>query len=421
MAVALEVAHRADRPVDGDLVEVGPAQPDELGVDVGEQAALQQRIGREVDAGHDVAGMEGDLLGLGEEIDRVLVQHHAADRRERNDLLGDDLGRIEDVEVELVGRRLVEGLDVERPFGEVAVVDRLPQIAPRVVGIGAGDLHRLVPQGRGRADAGPPMELHEGRFVPGIDQAEGVDAEALDVAQRARDGAIRHRPHQHVHALGHQRDEVPESVVRRGRLREAAVRLHLHGMDKVGELHRILDEEHRDVVADQVEIALVGIELHGEAAHVARRVDRARAARHRREAREDLGPLARVLQERGLGQARQVLDRLEVAMRARAAGMDDALGNALVVEMGDLLAQDEILEQRRPARAALQRILVVGDRRALVGGERIVGGGGGLVEFAAGRRGGWCGLTSWAFSRNDPLARRPAAQPVAFQGVKQSK
>ncbi len=395
MAVALEVAHRADRPVDGDLVEVGPAQPDQLGVDVGEQPALQQRIGREVDAGHDMAGMEGDLLGLGEEIDRVLVQHHAADRRQRDDLLGDDLGRIEDVEVELVGRLLVEGLDVERPFGEVALVDRFPQVAPRVVGIGAGDLHRLVPQRGGGADAGPPVELHEGRFVPGIDQAEGVDAEALDVAQRARDGAIRHRPHQHVHALGHQRDEIPEGVVRRGRLREAAIRLHLHGMDQVGELHRVLDEEHRDVVADQVEVALVGIELHGEAAHVARRVDRAGAARHRREAREDLCPFARVLQERGLGQARHVLERLEVAVRGRAAGMDDALGNAFMVEMGDLLAQHEILEQRRAARPALQRILVVRDRRALIGGERLVGGCRGLVGLAAGDGDGLAAV-AWA-------------------------
>ena len=58
-------------------------------------------------------------------------------------------------------------------------------------------------------------------------------------------------------ALGHQRDEVPEGVVRRGRLREAAVGLHLHGVDEVGELDRVLDEEHRDVVADEVPVALL--------------------------------------------------------------------------------------------------------------------------------------------------------------------
>ena len=44
---------------------------------------------------------------------------------------------------------------------------------------------------------------------------------------------------------------------------------------------------------------------------------------------------------------RQRLVALEVAVRAGAARVDDALGDALVVEVGDLLAEDEVLEQRR--------------------------------------------------------------------------
>ena len=65
----------------------------------------------------------------------------------------------------------------------------------------------------------------------------------------------------------------------------------------------------------------------------------------------------------------QRLVALEVAVRAGAARVHDALGNALVIEVRDLLAQDEIFEQRGPAQAGLQRVLVVGDRHALVGGE----------------------------------------------------
>ena len=53
--------------------------------------------------------------------------------------------------------------------------------------------------------------------------------------------------------------------------------------------------------------------------------------------------------------------------------MHDALGNALVVEVGDLLAKDEVLEQRRPAQARLQRVLIVGDGHALIGRQRAVG------------------------------------------------
>jgi hypothetical protein len=68
-------------------------------------------------------------------------------------------------------------------------------------------------------------------------------------------------------------------------------------VNKVRELHRILDEEHRDVVADQVPIALFGVELHGEAAHVARRIDRACAAGHGGKAREDWGLLTFALKD----------------------------------------------------------------------------------------------------------------------------
>jgi hypothetical protein len=56
------------------------------------------------------------------------------------------------------------------------------------------------------------------------------------------------------------------------RLRDLHVRVRLGGVDDVGELDAVLDEEDGDVVADQVEHALVGVELHREAPHVAHRV-----------------------------------------------------------------------------------------------------------------------------------------------------
>ena len=251
------------------------------------------------------------------------------------------------------------------------------------IGIGAADLDGLVPEHRSGAGDRPPVELHEGRFALGVDEAERMHAEAFDHAERARDGAIRHRPHQHVHALGHQRREIPERVVRRAGLRVAAVGLHLHGVDEVGKLDGILDEEHRDVVADQIEVAFLGIELDGEAAHVARQVDRAGAAGDGGEPHEDLGLLLRVLQEGRLGELGERFRRLEIAMRAGAARMHDALGDALMVEMGDLLAQDEIFEQARAALAALERILIVGDRRSLVRRQPLLRTAGILVRLPA--------------------------------------
>ena len=179
--------------------------------------------------------------------------------------------------------------------------------------------------------------------------------------------AVGHDPHDHVHALGRQRDEVPEVVVRGLRLRKAAVRLLLGRVDQVGELDRVLDEEDRDVVADEVPVALLGVELDREAAHVARQVGRALVAGDRREAHERLGLLARPLEEVGAGHVAERLVGLEEAVRAEAAGVHDPLGDALVVEVEDLLAEVEVLEQRRAARGRpAQRVLVVGDRHALL-------------------------------------------------------
>ena len=184
--------------------------------------------------------------------------------------------------------------------------------------------------------------------------------------------------------FGHQRDEVPEVVVRRLRLREAAVGLLLHGVDEVGELDRVLDEEDRDVVADEVPVALLRVELHGEAAHVAGQVERALVAGDGREPDEHRRPLARPLEQVGAGEVGERLVVLEVAVRAEAAGVDDPLGDALVVEVEDLLAEVEVLEQRRAALADPQRVLVVGDRDALLRRQPRPVRRRGLVGLAAG-------------------------------------
>ena len=104
----------------GRWVKFGPTEPLELGIEVGEVAPLEQRVVAEVDAGHDVLGAEGDLFGLGEEVVDGAVEDQPADAAHRHQLLGDDLGGVEDVEVERVGEVVVEQLDTELPLREVA-------------------------------------------------------------------------------------------------------------------------------------------------------------------------------------------------------------------------------------------------------------------------------------------------------------
>jgi hypothetical protein len=58
-----------------------------------------------------------------------------------------------------------------------------------------------------------------------------------------------------VDALGIERDEIPEIVVRGLGLREAAVGFLLGDADEIGKLDGVLDEEVRDVVADEIPVA----------------------------------------------------------------------------------------------------------------------------------------------------------------------
>lgn len=210
------------------------------------------------------------------------------------------------------------------------------------------------------------MEFHEPRLAGGVHQPERMDAEALHHPEASRDGTVGHRPHDHVRRFRRERDEVPERVVRGPGLRHLEVRLGLRGMEEVGEFHRVLDEEHRDVVADQVEVAFVGVELDGEAPDVAGEIGGAAFSDHRREAYEHRRALAGFCEQRGARHPRERLVAFETAVRPRTARVHYALGNALVIEMGDLLAEDEVLEQRGPPKTGLERVLVVGDWHTLV-------------------------------------------------------
>ena len=210
------------------------------------------------------------------------------------------------------------------------------------------------PHQRVRAEFGCPVELDEVRITRRVDQPEGVHAKALHHAQAAWNATVRHHPHQRVRGLGAERGEVPEGVVRRSGLRHAVVRLGLHRVHEVGELHRVLDEEHRNVVAHQIPVAFVGVELDGKATDVARSVGRATFPSDGGEAREHRRDLAGGLERSGAGEGRHRLVGLEEAVGRGAARVHDALGDALVIEVRDLLAQDEIFEQRWAAQPGFQ-------------------------------------------------------------------
>ncbi len=67
--------------------------------------------------------------------------------------------------------------------------------------------------------------------------------------------------------------------MRRCGLRHLVMRFWFHGVDQIRKFHRVLDEEHRDIVADQIPVALVTVEFHCEPAGITRGIGRAALAR----------------------------------------------------------------------------------------------------------------------------------------------
>ena len=193
-------------------------------------------------------------------------------------------------------------------------------------------------------------ELLAGGVLPHI-RAAGV---GVHVAPGARRAAIAHQVDHLMGRLGRERPEVPLHVV----AAHAGVGQTQLRVDEVGEFHRVTHEEDRRVVADDVVVALLGVELDGDAAHVAVRVGGALVGGHDREAQEQRRALANFVEEGGLGPLGNVGGHLEVAEGAAALDVVHAIGDALADEVGQLLVQVPILQQIGAAGADCKRVFI---------------------------------------------------------------
>ena len=288
--------------------------------------------------------MERRLFIFGKEVIRVAVEDHFAHPLHRHQRLGDQLGWVQQIEVE--GKLILFGdqLQAELILGKVTGFNGFPQIAAVEVGIAPGQLLRLVPNQRGFARHRLPVEADEGGLTLGVYQAEGMDPKALHRPVAARQPAIGHRPHDVMQRFGLQGDVVPEGVVSALPLRHGAVRFGLHGVDEVRKFQRVLDKEDRRIVAHEVENPLVGIELGGESADIAHRIGGAGAALYGREADKYRRFLRRVGEKIGFGDVAQAAIGLKIAVCGRATGVNDTFRDTLMVKVRDFLTHNKVFQ-----------------------------------------------------------------------------
>ena len=388
MAVLLVIADRAALGrVHRDLGEIRPAQPFQLRVQIGKIAALQQGIIGKVDTWDHIGGAKGDLFSFGKEILDRAVKPYRADDLHRAILFGDQLGRVQHVKGKAVGKGLIKQLHAQFPFRKIPPVDGIPQIAAVPVGVCPVAFDRLVPKDGLQAHFGLPVKFDEGGYTFGGDEAKGMNAKPLHCGERARDRAVRHRPHDCVHRLGGKRDEIPEVVMCCGRLREIAVGFGFHGMDQIWKFDRVLNEKHRCVIAHKIPVSGIGIEFDCKPPDVARQIGRTFAAHNGGKPHKNFGLFANFGKGGGLGHLGHRAGAGKGAMRAVATGVNHTFGDAFMVEVKDFLAQCKIFQQRRAGAADAQGVLVVRDHHALRGGQTVAGHVGMLVNFTSGTGG----------------------------------
>ncbi|PMQ14793.1 hypothetical protein JaAD80_19100 [Janthinobacterium sp. AD80] len=356
------------RRIHGQVLVIG-ADPVQLGVVVGEQTALQHLVRRVAHAGHGVGRRKGRLLHFRVVIVRIAVQLENANGQQREIRVRPHFRQVERVPArallplcQLLVRR---HLQLDFPLGEIAAFDGAEQVALGVVGVGTGQAARF--RGRQIPDALARLEVpfHVHALAIRIDQAIRVAAEAIHVTVAVRRAAVREEHGDLVQAFRRMAPEIEHHFSRF----QIALRIALLRVDEVGELDRVLDEEHGRVVAHQIPVALFRIKAHGETARIAFRVGTAAFPANGGETREGRRLLAHFTEQFGLGVARDIVRDGKSAVGARTFGMHHALGNALAVEMLEFFDQVEVLQQQGTAGAGADGILVVGDGNTRGGAE----------------------------------------------------
>src|ERR1700683_2760576 len=143
--IALKVLEWALRGIDRKLMEIRPTQPAQLRIQIRKEPSLQKWVFRKVDSWHNVARTERNLFSFGKEIIHRSIEHQLTDHLERNLLLGNDFRGVQYIEFKIVSKLLIENLQPQLPLRKLSRTDRVPQIPPVEIGIGAINLQRLIP------------------------------------------------------------------------------------------------------------------------------------------------------------------------------------------------------------------------------------------------------------------------------------
>ena len=341
------------------------AQAITLRVGVVKEARLQHAVGRDADAGHEIARREGGLFDVGEEVFRIFVELKLTHFNQRIVFFRPDFGQVKRVVRYFFGVCFGHDLHVHRPFREVAALDgfiKVALVAFAVVsndggGFGVGQVFDAL--------LGAEVEFHPKTLVLRVDKAVSVRAEAVHVAVAGGDAAVAHHDGHLVEGFRQERPEIPVIRCRT----HIGARVAFDRFVQIGEFARVAQEKHRRVIADHVPVTFFGIKLQRKAADVALGIGRAALTGNGSKAGEHFGFFTDFAEEFGAGVFCDVVGDGKRTKRARAFGVHAPLGDDFAHEVGEFFVQPQILRQQRAARPGGHGVLVIDNGRAVVHGQ----------------------------------------------------
>lgn len=347
ISIALEVGNAVwdARSVDRQLLVVD-TNTVTVGVRVREETRLEDRVGRWLNAWWHVGGVEANLLHLGEVVLGVLVKNELTDLAERELSVWPDVGKIEDVDLlglpQLLSLLGSHGLDGNIPTWVVAGLNGLVQVL--LVSIWRVS-SRVLLGDETSSLLGLEVKLAVNPVTGLVDKLEGVSHVTVHLSPVLWDTTVTHEDHNLVDRLRVLGEVVPEhgGVIGTAQVGGGVTLL---GVNEVGELGRISQEEDRGVVGNDIPVTLVSPELDRESTRITGTVVGTRLTTDSGESDGD-GALLASLEDVGKTKVVKRVGGLVESVGSATLGVNNTLWDTLAVEVRKEVDQVEVLEEKR--------------------------------------------------------------------------
>lgn len=358
----------AARAIDGNLHMVDPESVS-LGIAIGKETPLQHFVRGESDTGYHMCRIERGLLHIGKEVFRIAVELHFTHLNERKVPMRPDFGEVKGVVGGIARLLLSHDLNTELPAGIFAALNGVEEVARGAVAVFGDDGCCLSVRQVADALLANPVELDPHPLVGGIEHGEGVAAEAVHVAVAIRDAAVAHHDGDLVEGFRQAGPEIPVG----GGVGESGAGVAFDGVVQIRELERVAQKKDGGVVANQIPVAFLGIELDGKSAYIPLRIGGAAFARHRGKAHKDGCFLADAVEEGRAGVARDIVRYTEGAEGPGTFGVHAAFRDNFPIEMSDFLQIPHVLHELRSSRSGGEAVVIVCYRSSGSRGQFLVG------------------------------------------------